>query len=129
MSYYNEATPDALLYSEVNKLDNVDIVLDYSLNQFEMANIVRDCVLRDTISCFAEVIPYEIVITIFNETTYKWNDLFVNKLLDVLKSGVYGNNLTVNEKILIKDYVDFKYNNTIPPSPLLTSLDEYIGAL
>lgn len=129
MSYYDEVTSDALLYSEVNKLKDVDIVLDYSLNQFEMANVVRDCVLRDTISCFAEVIPYEIIITIFNETTYKWNDLFVNKLLDVLKSGVYGNNLTSNEKILIKDYVDFKYNNTVEPSPLLVSLDEYIGAL
>lgn len=129
MSYYDEVTSDALLYSEVNKLKDVDIVLDYSLNQFEMANVVRDCVLRDTISCFAEVIPYEIIITIFNETTYKWNDLFVNKLLDVLKSGAYGNNLTSNEKILIKDYVDFKYNNTVEPSPLLVSLDEYIGAL
>lgn len=124
MSYYNEGIQDSLLYVELD-----DVIVDYNLNQLEMANIARDEILKDTIACFAEIVPYEIVITIFNEISYIWNELFINKLLDVLNTGVYGNNLTVNEKTLIKSYVDFKYNNTVESSALLVSLDEHLGAL
>ena len=124
MSYYNEGIQDSLLYGE---LENV--ILDYNLNQLEIANIVRDSVLKDTVACFAEYSPYETVITIFNETSYVWNEFFINKLLNIISTGLYGNDLTHKELAISKDYIGFKYNNTIEPSALLVSLDEHLGAL
>ena len=113
-----------------------DALLDIALvkengeyeNQLEVANRVRTEIAMDVVNVFAVVIPYEITTNIFNQTTYIWNNVFVNKVLDVLKIGVYGNELTRNEKNLIKLYVDFKYNNG-DSSELLISLDNYIGAM
>ena len=113
-----------------------DALLDIALvkengeyeNQLEVANRVRTEIAMDVVNVFAEVVPYEITTNIFNQTTYIWNNVFVNKVLDVLKIGVYGNELTRNEKSLIKSYVDFKYNNG-DSSELLISLDNYIGAM
>lgn len=113
-----------------------DALLDIALvkengeyeNQLEVANRVRTEIAMDVISVFGEVSPYEITTNIFNQTTYIWNIDFINKVLDVLKIGTYSNNLTTNEKALIKLYVDFKYNNG-DSSELLISLDNYIGAM
>ena len=113
-----------------------DALLDIALvkengeyeNQLEVANRVRTEIAMDVVNIFGEVIPYEITTNIFNETKYIWNDIFVNKVLDVLKIGTYSNDLTTNEKNLIKSYVDFKYNNG-DSSELLISLDNYIGAM
>ena len=97
-------------------------------NQLEVANRLRTEIAMDVVNIFGEVSPYEITTNIFNQTTYIWNNVFVNKVLDVLKIGVYGNELTRNEKSLIKSYVDFKYNNG-ESNDLLISLDNYIGAM
>lgn len=113
-----------------------DALLDIALvkengeyeNQLEVANRVRTEIAMDVVNIFGEVIPYEITTNIFNETKYIWNDIFVNKVLGVLKIGTYSNDLTTNEKNLIKSYVDFKYNNG-DSSELLISLDNYIGAM
>ena len=113
-----------------------DALLDIALvkengeyeNQLEVANRVRTEIAIDVVNIFREVAPYEITTNIFNQTTYIWNNVFVNKVLDVLKIGVYGNELTRNEKSLIKSYVDFKYNNG-ESNDLLISLDNYIGAM
>lgn len=117
------AEPDSLMYKELPD------ALDFGLNQLEKATAVRDYSFTETIKAFSEIIPYEIVTTIFNETKYIWNVLFVDKLLKVLNTGVYGNDLTFKEKELIKSYVDFKYNGTVESSDLLVSLDEFIGAM
>ena len=113
-----------------------DALLDIALvkengeyeNQLEVANRVRTEIAIDVVNIFGEVAPYEITTNIFNQTTYIWNNVFVNKVLDVLKIGVYGNELTRNEKSLIKSYVDFKYNNG-ESNDLLISLNNYIGAM
>ena len=113
-----------------------DALLDIALvkengeyeNQLEVANRLRTEIAMDVVNIFGEVSPYEITTNIFNQTTYIWNNVFVNKVLDVLKIGVYGNELTRNEKSLIKSYVDFKYNNG-ESNDLLISLDNYIGAM
>lgn len=113
-----------------------DALLDIALvkengeyeNQLEVANRVRTEIAMDVVNIFGEVSPYEIKINIFNQTTYIWNIDFINKVLDVLKIGTYSNDLTTNEKNLIKSYVDFKYNNG-ESNDLLISLDNYIGAM
>ena len=113
-----------------------DALLDIALvkengeyeNQLEVANRVRTEIAMDVVNAFAEVVPYKTTTNIFNQTTYIWNIDFINKVLDVLKIGVYGNELTRNEKSLIKSYVDFKYNNG-ESNDLLISLDNYIGAM
>lgn len=113
-----------------------DALLDIALvkengeyeNQLEVANRVRTEIAIDVVNIFREVAPYEITTNIFNQTTYIWNNVFVNKVLDVLKIGTYSNDLTTNEKNLIKSYVDFKYNNG-ESNDLLISLDNYIGAM
>ena len=83
-----------------------DALLDIALvkengeyeNQLEVANRVRTEIAIDVVNIFREVAPYEITTNIFNQTTYIWNNVFVNKVLDVLKIGIYGNELTRNEK-------------------------------
>lgn len=113
-----------------------DALLDIALvkengeyeNQLEVANRVRTEIAIDVVNIFEEVSPYKITTNIFNQTTYIWNIYFINKVLDVLKIGTYSNDLTTNEKNLIKSYVDFKYNNG-ESSELLISLDNYIGAM
>ena len=114
-----------------------DALLDIALvkengeyeNQLEVANRVRTEIAMDVVNAFAGgVVPYEITTNIFNQTIYIWNNVFVNKVLDVLKIGTYSNDLTTNEKNLIKSYVDFKYNNG-ESNDLLISLDNYIGAM